>query len=360
MFVMLMGPPGARKNTAINIAQKMLIRVGYDTFASDRLSKEKFLIEMLGGHEESKEMEELLELHMDNMTAETFIVAEEFTDLIGKNNSEFLTMLGKLWDNPPQYKHPKIHGQSVFVPNPTVNILAGNTPQAYFTNMPIEAVGQGFSARLLHINGEPTGRKITIPPPPDPVFMDKMDKRFMEIKKKVKGQFKISKELETGLLTRVYKEYPEIEDYRFKYYNGRRFTHLLKLSMIVAASRLSMEITEEDIVTANTFLFYTERKMPQALGEYGKARNADVANAIIDILKSVKHPCTVAYIWRQVSQDLNKQEEMNEIIRNLKAAGKIQLVTVGDKQGYTTKVERNGSWKPELLWEDFLTEEEKS
>lgn len=354
-----MGSPGARKNTAITIAQKILVRLEYKSFAADKVSKEKFLIEMMQ-EDVDQEAEDILEMMLEDVIAEQYIVAEEFTDFTGKNNTELLTMLAKLWDNPPHYRHPKIHGQSVFVPNPTVNSLAGNTPQAYYTNMPIEAMGQGYFSRVIHVHGEPTGRKITIPKPPSQESMSKMDNAYKLIKKKIKGPFVISKELEEGMLTRMYQEYGEIEDYRFKHYNTRRFTHLLKLTMLMAAMRYSMEITEEDLLAANTILFYTEQKMPLALGEFGKARNADVANAVIDILKQAKAPATIRYIWRQVAQDLNRQEELHDIIRNLQAAGKIQLVVSGDKQGYTTKVEKNGAWKEDLLWKDFLTEEEKS
>lgn len=358
LYIMLMGSPGARKNTAINIAQRTLSRTGYSTFAADRSSKERFLIDMLGGSEE--EEDDLLELYIDNISSEIFIVAEEFTDFIGKSNSEFLTTLGKLWDNPPQYKHPKIHGKSINVPQPTVNILSGNTPQGYALNMPVEAMGQGWSSRVIHVHGEPTGKKITIPPGPTSESMAKIDKRFKEIKKAVKGAFRISKELEDGLLTRVYREYADIEDYRFKYYNTRRFTHLLKLSMLMAATRLSMDITELDVIAANTMLYYTEIKMPAALGEFGKSRNSDIANAVIEILKAAKKPCTTRYLWKQLAQDLNRQEELIEIMRNLQTAGRIQLVQVGELQGYTTKFEKNSGWKNDLLWKEFLTEEEKA
>lgn len=357
MYVMLMGSPGARKNTAINIAQKLLMRIGYDNFAADKVSKERFLIDMVNG-QENEDMEDLMELVLDDMTSEMYIVAEEFTDFTGKNNVELLTMFAKLWDNPDHYKQPKIHGQSVFVPKPTCNMLAGNTPSAYHTNMPLEAIGQGYFSRVLHIHGEATGRKITIPPPPSKEAMVAIDTRYKEIKKHVRGAFKVSKEIEEGILSRMYKEYPEIQDYRFKHYNTRRFTHLLKITMVMAAMRFSMEVTEEDVIAANTLLSYTERKMPMALGEFGKARNADVANAVIDILKAAKGACTIKLIWKQVAQDLNRIEELNEIVRNLQAAGKIKLIQQGDKSGYVTNFEKVQEWKPELIWKDLLTEEE--
>lgn len=355
-YTMLMGNPGARKNSAISIAQKLTERAGYTRFAADRSSKERFLIDF---YEEQDDEEELLELVIDDMICEQFIVAEEFTDFTGKNNTEFLTMLGKLWDCPPHYKQPKIHGKSVVVSQPTVNILSGNTPQAFYLAMPPESMGQGLMSRLIFVHGEPTGKKITIPPTPDPVHVRAMDALIQNIKTKVKGIFSFGTE-SMPLLDRIYREYPEIEDYRFKHYNTRRFTHLLKLSMVFASTRFSLVIEPEDILVANTLLHATEKKMPLALGEFGKARNADIANAVIDIIKAAKRPVTTRYIWKQVAQDLNRQEELIEICRNLSSSGKIKLVDGGGGlQGYITNIEKGGDWKDELLCHDFLTEEEK-
>jgi hypothetical protein len=358
MYVMLMGDPGARKNSAISVAKDLLERsVGYDKFAADKISKENFLARMVDTPEDE---EELMELSMEGMVSQRYIVAEEFTDFIGKNNAEFCTTLAKLWDCPPKYEHPKLHGKDVFVPFPTVSILSGNTPQAYSLNMPVEAMGQGFMSRLLHIHGEATGIKITIPPPPNRDFMTRMDLRFKQIFRETRGAFKIPEEVEKVWLDRIYKEYKGIEDYRFKHYNGRRFTHLIKLSMILAACRLSNSIEKEDVIVANTILHYTEARMPTALGEFGKARNADVANAVIGIMKAAKMPVTIRYLWKQVAQDLNRQDELQEIVRNLQVAGKIKLVTgANNLQGYVTNFEAQPGWKDDLLCKDFLTEGEK-
>lgn len=354
-----MGTPGARKSSSISIAQKALERNGYDRFAADKSSKERFLIDLVGTDTEDED--ELLEMTFDNLTSELFVVADEFTDFTGKNNNEFLTTIGKLWDCPPHYKQPKIHGKSVIVPGPTVNILSGNTPDAFHKNMPPEVIGQGAMSRFIFVHGEPTGRKITIPKEPTEEVKKEFSLYLSRISRQVRGAFVLSTEVK-ALLDRLYREYPEIEDYRFKYYNTRRFTHLIKLSCVFAACRLSMELAVSDCLAANTLLHYTELKMPNALGEFGKARNADVANAVIEIIKTSKKAVTIRYLWKHVAQDLNRQEELQEIVRNLQTAGKLRLVTdpVSKLQGYQTAHENTREWPKDLLLEEFLTEEEKS
>lgn len=357
MFVMLMGTPGARKSTAIIAAKNCLERLGYDRISADRTSKERFLFDMMDWKEDDEE--QLVELILDSISSETFVVADEFLDFIGKNNLEFLTMLGKLWDAPPQYKHPKLHGKSIVVPGPTLNILAGNTPQNFMLAFPPESIGQGYMSRNLLIHGETTGVKITIPKKPTEAQCQLIDKRLLAIRESVKGELTIAKDC-LSLLDRLYKEFADIDDYRFKHYSTRRFTHLLKLSMLFAATRCSTEISRLDCLRANTLLHYTELKMPKALGEFGKAKNADVANAILQILKDSRQPVSIRYLWKQVSQDLNRQEELHEIVNNLKTAGKIQVVEVAGKQGYQPRFEQQKSWAEDLLLPDFLTAEEKA
>src|SRR3990172_10634322 len=47
-YIMLMGTPGTRKSSAIKIAKKLLKEAGYDKFAGDKTSKEKFLLDLSG------------------------------------------------------------------------------------------------------------------------------------------------------------------------------------------------------------------------------------------------------------------------------------------------------------------------
>lgn len=355
LYVMLMGSPGSRKSTSISIAKDCLERQGFSRFSADRTSKERFLMDMcLGFSSDDETDEEFLELPLD-IVASRFIVADEFTDFVGKNNIEFVTMLGKLWDNPKQYEHPKIHGRSIVVPQPTVNILSGNTAQGFLLALPPEAIGQGFMSRLILVHGETTGVKITIPKEPNETLRGLLDARIAQIADTVRGKITISPEAHTAF-DRIYKEFVDLDDYRFKHYSTRRFTHLLKLSLCFAALRCAKEISQIDAIQANTLLHYTELRMSKALGEYGKAKNSDVANSILEIIKHSKTPVVAKRLWKHVAQDLNKQEELLEILKGLLAAGKIR--NLPDGQGFVPHHETSVRWDQTLLDPTFLTEEE--
>jgi hypothetical protein len=356
-YIMIMGSPGTRKSSAINVATGLLKETGYSRFSSDKTSKERFLMDMKQ-LDDAPSDDEILDFSFD-APSESYVAIGEFTDFIGQGNMEFVTMLTNLWDCPPIYKNPKITGKSVEVPNPVVNILGGNTAQGFALAFPPEALGNGFLSRLIFVYGEPTNRKITFPKPPSPELKEALVDRIKEIKQKCVGVFTMTSDAE-ALLDRMYQEEILIEDHRFKHYATRRFTHLIKLCMAIAASRISMEITAQDALEANTILFNTEKTMPKALGEFGRSKYADVANLVIEILTPASMPLNANDIYKKVSQDVGKITDLADVLNNLTLAGKIQLMTTIGKTGYVLKQDKPKEWKADLILADYLHKDERN
>jgi hypothetical protein len=67
--------------------------------------------------------------------------------------------------------------------------------------------------------------------------------------------------------------------------------------------------------------------MPNAMGEFGKAKNADVAARIISVLAESVTPLDTPDIWKQVQSDLDRMEDLNKIMAGLVQGGKVQFVT---------------------------------
>ena len=358
-YLMLMGSPGTRKGTAMNIGKKLLAGAGYSRFCPDRLSKERFLMEIKPYDSEEFSPDADLEALVLDKPSEIYAFAEEFTDLVGQGGMEFMTMLTKLWDNMSRYEHPKIHGKSIVIEKPTVNIFGGNTVQGLALAIPPEALGNGFLSRVIFIYAEPTGHKITFPHPVDEDLRRDLVEHLRDIKDNFKGELSYDKEAKT-LLDRVYREAVEVDDVRFKHYSTRRFIHLLKLCIILSASRLSMVITASTVIEANTLLAATEKKMPKALGEFGKGKYSEVSSAILDILSKATKPLSVNDIYKKVGRDLSKTEEVSGIMKSLVYMDKVQILTIGGKQGYMSKFTEGKQWASDLIDESFLTSEERN
>lgn len=329
---MLMGAAGTRKSTAIKVASKLLKKAGYNTFSSSKCSKEQFLVDLAktGMPESPDETDALLDQNlwgdMDSSgemgSCEMLVNADEFNDFVGNGNIEFLSLLGNLWDYEGNYSHSKLTSKSVYVKDPCVSILAGNTATGFSLAFPKESIGQGIFSRLLLIHGESTNKRIAFPKPPSEEATAALITCLLQIRAIAQGEATLSDGAKE-LLETIYMGGKTIEDVRFESYNNRRFTHLLKLSLIHAAAHKMTEIMPEHVIMANTVLTHAEHCMPKALGEFGAASKSDVTNKIMQLLNASVMPLTFKDMWKAVSNDVNSLMELRPIIENLLFADKI-------------------------------------
>lgn len=344
-----MGNPGTRKNTAINRAKHLLIESGYANFSANKTRLEKFLLDLEGEIHDSSNglarggagryglvfqnlslggnIEEPDDVSGQN-PREVFIVAPEFNTFMPRGDLDFLGDLGELWDwdEPKSYwKFRLKNSKQVHIFQPTISILGGNTHAGFQEMFPPQSLGQGFLSRIILVYSEPSGKKITFPKEPSQATRDALLKTLIQIKDKVAGQATIDAQAQTAL-DMIYRSWHELEDQRFKHYSTRRFTHLLKLCLICAASRISTTVNMSDVLLANSLLTFTERDMPKALGEFGKSRNSEAANKIMQALYETTKPLKFNQLWKVVANDLQKMNELAELINNLTQAEKIQNV----------------------------------
>lgn len=341
-YIMLIGNPGSRKTTAIKGVKKILSNAGYSFFSAEKTSKEKFLVDLQG--DEKEELNgTIVNLFGDGSPMgdekQCFIVADEFNEFVGSGNIEFLSLLGALWDwddTEIPYKSRTKTSKSVGIYQPTISILAGNTHAGFAQAFPLDMLGQGFMSRLVLIYSEPTGKKITIPPTPDPSLLANMVGELQEIREVVKGPMTLSGHA-LSALDSIYKTWHELEDFRFKHYSTRRLTHLLKVCIILTAVAKRNEILVEDVLLGNTVLTFAEQHMPKAMGELGRKRSSDVSSILMSMLYETRNPLSIADLWKKLEPELDHMADLSRIIQNLEAADKIQRVTAKGVTGFLPK-----------------------
>lgn len=360
-YVLLMGSPGTRKGTAMGIGKSLIKAAGFTRFAKDKTSKERFLMDMKQFEIDPTADLEDLELLEFGGPAESYIMSGEFTDFLGQGNMEFVTMLTNLWDNLDEYENPKIHGKSVKVEQPTVNLFGGNTISGFALAFPPEALGNGFLSRVILVHGDPTNVKIAWPEPADQIQLESLAVHMREVREKIKGEIKLNAEARK-IGREIYEKFVPIDDARFSHYATRRFTHLLKMAMLIASFELRQEITAQDLIRANTALTNTERKMPQALGEYGKNKHSEVAGIILEYLGRQDRPKNLTEIFKgcNLSTHISKQTDLADILTGLKMADKVETRNLAGKPGYVRKFIQAHDWPEHLLEPDWLHMEEYS
>ena len=362
LYVMLMGQPGTRKSTAIKIGQKLISQIGYSHFSADRTSKEALWLDMTTEQERNIGTDDIdLEELRPYTPTELYIVADEFNDFMGIRNEEFQTALTKMWDCPAEYTTRAKASSSTSIYKPTINILGGNTPSGLSKGFGPEAINGGFFSRIVFVHSEPTDTRIPFPAGPALTTKIKIEDSIRDIRDSVTGTMSISSKARNTLAS-MYTGFPGLNDSRFQYYTTRRHTNLLKLSIILAAMDHRMEITEEDCIASNTILHTTELMMPQAFGEFGLGKYADVSNTVMEIIKNaIKSGLPVAtnIIWKAVHRDLNSPKDLNVILHGLIEADKISVVTKGQAKGFLPVIIHENQWANGLIDYSLLTKEER-
>lgn len=361
-YVMLVGTPGTRKSTAIKIMKKVLTGAGYDKISADRSTKEKFLLD-LAGEDSEKSIDDILDSNLwgdSKDPSEMYIACDEFNDFIGNGNVEFISLLGTFWDyTGAPYENRIKNGKSVSINDPTVSILGGNTPVSFARAFPPEILGQGFFSRLLLIHGEPTGKRITFPVPPEQSATVEIIKELQRIKSTSLGRATLTP-VAQKLLDKIYKSWKGVDDVRFDSYSNRRFTHLLKLCLIISAARFATSITEADVLYASTILTHTEHLMPKAMGEFGKSKNSDISHKILQILDSAYVPVPQLELWTKVHNDLESLKDLSTIMGNLIQAGKVQWELNSNPPGFLSKKKLIDTKTTDTVDYSLLTEEERN
>lgn len=384
LYAMMIGEPGSRKSTAINIGKETLKLTGYDHFAASKTSKERFLLDFEGVPEDEyngarpkrtnrksttdiadySELSESIFGSGEGISEpkECFVCADEFNEFIGIRNIEFISLLGTLWDwddSTKPFESRIKTGRSARIYQPTLSILGGNTHENFNTAFPPEILGQGFFSRLLLIYGEKSGRKFTIPPKPTEEATASIVAHFASLQA-LQGEVVIDAQA-SSQLDIIYRSWMDLPDSRFLSYSNRRFTHFLKLCISVAASRNSrtasgqLSITCGVIEESNTYLTAAEILMPKALGEFGRGRHSATINKIIEVLKNKDEPMTTQSLWKEVRRDLNKLTELVDILNGMVSGNSIFHIT---GRGYMIAAQKAREYEF-VNWE-LLTEEERS
>jgi hypothetical protein len=338
-YIQIIGLPASKKSTAIKIGKRILKQYGYTNFAPEKTSLEKFLMDLHSytwGDEESDskastDLEDNLfgcgdprQRASEMPIAECYIASDEFVDFIGRNNIDFISQLGSFWDFSGVFDRKLKHSTAVYINEPTISIIAGNTPVGFNAAFPPDIQGQGFFSRLLLIHAEVSARKIPFPAAPDVQATTLVLEFMSEIAKCCIGEVRMTSAVR-DFVGELYLAWKPLEDKRFEHYTGRRDIHLLKLSMVVAAMRLSTVIDIEDVVLANTILTFAEYSMPKAMGEFGKGKNSGVTQKILEIINASDRPVTMMELLKQTCNDIDNFSVVSQVTQGLIYADKIQV-----------------------------------
>jgi hypothetical protein len=282
MYIVLIGPPGCRKGTAMYPAEQILNEFGMIKLASEALTREQLI----------RELKTSGTMHVDPTTQDTFFHASltihsaELAVFLGYRNSVLMSDLCDWYDCRDRWRYStKTQGEDDVI-GVYVNLLGATTPELLQGTMSVDAIGSGLPSRIVFVYENNRGRRC-----PDAFITDKERKirdmlvRDLEQIFQLCGTFKVSPEYISAYTEYYLKEGsdpPSVQDDRFSGYCERRATHLRKLSMILNAARTnSMTLELQDFRAAHELLIRTEKKMPLTFAGTGQNSQANILNKAV-------------------------------------------------------------------------------
>lgn len=356
MYVLLVGPPATRKSTAINIMKELvknntgvrfapkdtagqrqgLITAIHSDTEQDDLVLQNLAVNdsvSLNAFEMNGERQSFLETQIDLRDRHTlYVTAGEFASFIGNNNENMLTFLIEMFDG-TDYDY-QLKTSKLIIEKPLFNLIGGTTPTSLASTLPEAAIGQGFMSRIILVFASKKQKSVE-EPILDKKAGDTIGEVFKMLHENWDGAIGITKTARDAISSFYDKEI-ELSDPRFVHYIERRSTHLKKLATILACSRLSKEIEEEDIWQADELLKYTEITMPDALGEYGMSPLAGAKQRLLEFLTHAEGAVPITTIYGAMYRDMKKADIIS-CLNDLQNAGKILRVDTNVGSAYLKK-----------------------
>jgi hypothetical protein len=269
MFIMLIGPPGSRKNRAIDFAREFTKELEIP-FSAEATSKEGLIYNM------SKNT--ILQTMGDSIfdTAPMYLISGDFMSFYRTSKESMVEWLTDLFDT-EQYEHGwkyEVRSRDAeVIPKPYVNLLAGTTPSWMAQNFGEAFTEQGFSARTVFVYAH--GPRQKIPRPRITPEMWDMRVRLLADLRHINtlyGELTVTPDawdyFEKWYLT---ESGNERADYRLAHYFTRKPLHLWKLATIISVSDSdSMRIEPVHFDTALQALNAVEPLMLRAFSSVGR------------------------------------------------------------------------------------------
>jgi len=256
---------------------------------------------------ESTEMVDQGDGNLLPMSAIT-ISASELGTFLDPNNREMIDVLVDLWDGRevPWTRHTKAEGESV-IANPWLNFVGCTTPAWIEGNFPEYAIGGGFTSRTIFVYAENKRHLQAYPK----IAMSPEFKHLhaalisdLQIIAELQGEYQLTAEATEWGTTWYEKHWASKHSHlagdRFGGYIARKQTHIHKLALIIgAAQRDTLEITTDDLITAEELVSALEENLPSVFNRISDNRDAKYSAAVFAVLRT-EGTLTKQKLWQKV------------------------------------------------------------
>lgn len=299
MYVVLVGPPATRKNAAIKLSTNLALKIDGIRITADAITREALIRAIT-----TSKAQTISSINEPYEHCSVTIVSKELSVFLGTRNTDLLALLTDLYDCHDKWEYRTKNMGIDTIHNEWLNLLGGTTPLSFAGIVPLEAIGTGFTSRVIFVVEDKPRARIARP------FLDSALKEKLaydlEQISMMCGEMKFTPEGEAWFVYWYEKANEKrSHDTRFEGYYGRKHIHLLKVAMIISASFSNdMIITETHLKSALYLIEQLEDRMIEAFGAAGRsilAQDIDVVLKYIQDNKTISRNQLLKAVWRDVN-----------------------------------------------------------
>lgn len=325
LYVVLVGPPGrVKKSTAMRMGRNVASQIAGVEFSVDSTTRERLIQDM---SQSLKDGQSPLTVH-----------STEFATFLTSSGMDMVNFLTDVYDSPEEWTHKTKGGGTNKIKAPFLNLVGATTPDWIARAMPLDTIGVGFTSRVIFVFADtPRVRDPFAELSPEQLLVREMLIKDLGAIAQIAGRYQFTDEAKE-----MYREWDKQHqanpnpggDPRLAGYFERKPMHLIKIAMVIAASkRDDLLIFEEDYVQALALLEQTESGMSSVFASLG--RNPLFADQETTFLAFIQNPegFTKGELLDRYGYNLRK-EEMEEILETLIARGKLKYDGTNGKYAY--------------------------
>jgi hypothetical protein len=308
LYVVLVGPPGrCKKSTAMRIGRSMLDQVPGIKFTTDSITRERLI-------------QDLSQSFVDGHSSMT-TYSTEFASLLTSSGMDMVVFLTDIFDTPSKWEHRSKTGGSVGIKFPFLNLLGATTPDWIAKAMPLDTIGIGLTSRIIFIfQDTPRVR-------PSRPSLTKEQRELgallvadLQQMATLHGEYQWADKSVDDHHEEWYQnqllEPNTTGDSRLDGYFARKQVHLLKTTMLVAASRRNeLVMTVEDHDYALSLLSHAEQRMNKVFAAVGTNPLAANLDGVFEYIVRTRG-ATKEQILSKFRRDL-RRNDLDEILDTL-------------------------------------------
>lgn len=294
LYVVLIGPSGrTRKGVAIGVAKDFLKSIPGVTVTPESSSGRQAMILAM-----KRALVNFTDPTDGKIKFHSAVTAfsEELSVFLGQGDIAYLSNLTDWYDSKDDWEYETVGRGKDTLQGLCLNLMGGTAPDWIQSMIPQEAVGGGFTSRVIFIVEE-NKRKLVPKYIPTQAEIDLKEILLRDLERiaQLGGEITFDPKAEKLYVdwyiqqdTEFAAGKPAVSDHRFAGYCERRATHLQKLMLLTSASRGDdLTILPEDFFLAKKLLESAEVNMGKTFGSLGKSKVSEPTDQVMLFVKKL-------------------------------------------------------------------------